>query len=80
MPLIAVVDTQMALVIAAAVITVITFTALILVPAVGAFGRFWEKATVAVLSLFVLAVLIGIGLAIGVVIVYYWDEIGTWFG
>lgn len=61
-------------------ITLVTFAALILVPAVNAFGRLWEKATVAVLSVFVFAVLIGIGLALAAVIVYYWDEIGTWFG
>ena len=59
----------------AAVITLLAFTALILAPAIGAYGRTWEKATAAVLSVFVLIVLVLIGVAIGVLIVYYWPQI-----
>lgn len=58
----------------AGVITLIAFTALILVPAVGSFTRGWEKVTAAALSLIVLVGLIGIGLAIGATIVYFWPE------
>lgn len=64
---------------AAAVISLAAFAALILVPAIGSFGRTWEKATAVVLSLFVLAALLAIGVAIGVLIVYYWSEINSWF-
>jgi len=63
----------------AAVISLVAFAALILVPAIGSFGRTWEKATAVVLSLFVLAALLAIGVAIGVLIVYYWSEITSWF-
>jgi hypothetical protein len=59
----------------AVLISVLAFAALILVPALGSYGRTWEKATAALLSLFVLAALIGIGVAVGVVIVYFWDDI-----
>jgi hypothetical protein len=59
----------------AGVISLLAFTALILVPAVGAYGRTWEKATAAVLSVFVLLALVLIGVAIGVLIVYYWPQI-----
>jgi hypothetical protein len=59
----------------AALLSVLAFAALILVPALGSYGRTWEKATAALLSLFVLAALIGIGIAVGVVIVYFWDDI-----
>jgi hypothetical protein len=59
----------------AVLISLLAFTALILVPALGSYGRTWEKATAALLSLFVLVALIGIGVAIGVVIVYFWDDI-----
>ena len=59
----------------AALVSVLAFAALILVPALGSYGRTWEKATAALLSLFVLAALIGIGIAVGVVIVYFWDDI-----
>jgi len=59
----------------AALISLLAFTALILVPAIGSFGRGWEKATAALLSLIVLIALVAIGVAIGVAIVYYWDDI-----
>jgi hypothetical protein len=64
----------------AGLITLVAFTTLILVPAIGSFSRGWEKATAAALSLIVLVALVGIGLAIGVAIVYYWDDISTLFG
>ena len=59
----------------AGLVTLLAFTALILVPAIGAYGRTWEKATAVVLSVFVLIVLVLVGVAIGVLIVYYWPQI-----
>jgi hypothetical protein len=59
----------------AGVISLLAFTALILVPAMGSYGRTWEKATAVLLSLFVLLVLVLIGVAIGALIVYYWPQI-----
>ncbi|HKH14734.1 MAG TPA: hypothetical protein VKA47_08780 [Solirubrobacterales bacterium] len=59
----------------AGVVCLLAFTALILVPAIGAYGRTWEKATAVLLSVFVLVVLVLIGVAIGVLIVYYWPQI-----
>jgi hypothetical protein len=59
----------------AALISVLAFAALILVPAIGAYGRTWEKATAALLSVFVLAALILLGVGLGVLIVYFWDDI-----
>lgn len=59
----------------AAVISLLAFAALILVPAIGSYGRTWEKATAAVLSVFVLAALVLVGVAIGVAIVYFWEDI-----
>ena len=64
----------------AGLITLIAFATLILVPAIGSFSRAWEKATAAALSLIVLVALLGLGLAIGVAIVYYWDDLTTLFG
>ncbi len=64
----------------AGLITLIAFTTLILVPAIGSFSRGWEKATAAALSLIVLLALVGLGLAIGVASVYYWDDLTTLFG
>jgi hypothetical protein len=59
----------------AGLISLLAFAALILVPAIGSFGRGWEKATAALLSLIVLIALVAVGIAIGVAIVYYWDDI-----
>jgi len=59
----------------AGLISLLAFAALILVPAIGSYGRTWEKATAAVLSLFVLAALVLAGAAIGVAIVYFWEDI-----
>jgi len=59
----------------AGVISLLAFAALILVPAIGSYGRTWEKATAALLSLFVLAALVLLGVALGVLVVYFWDDI-----
>jgi O-antigen ligase len=59
----------------AGLLSLLAFAALILVPAIGSYGRTWEKATAAVLSLFVLAALLLLGVALGVTIVYFWDDI-----
>ncbi len=64
----------------AAVISLLAFAALILVPAIGSFGRTWEKATAVLVSFFVLIALLAIGVAVGVAIVYYWDDIIQIFG
>lgn len=60
---------------AAAAIILAAFVALILVPAVSSYGRFWEKAAAGFVSLFVLAALVVIGVIAGLVIVYYYNEI-----
>jgi hypothetical protein len=59
----------------AALISVLAFAALILAPAIGSYGRSWEKVTAALLSVFVLAALIFMGVALGVLIVYFWPDI-----
>ena len=59
-------------------LSVIAFVALILVPALGGYERVWEKIVAGMLSLFVLAALVLVGLAIGVVIFLNWDKISDW--
>jgi hypothetical protein len=59
----------------AGVVSLLAFAALILVPAIGSYGRTWEKATAALLSVFVLMALLMIGVALGVLIVYFWPDI-----
>ena len=56
------------------------FAVLILAPAWTAYGRTWERFAAAFLSLFVLAAFAGTGVAIGLVVLYYWDQILNLFG
>jgi hypothetical protein len=60
---------------AAALITIAAFVGLILLPALSAYGRVWEKAAAGVLSLVVLAALVITGVIIGLAIVYYYPDI-----
>ncbi len=75
MPIVAKIGTEYLLFGAAGLISVLAFAALILAPAIGSFGRTWEKATAVLVSIFVLAALLAIGVALGIAIVYYWDDI-----
>ena len=59
----------------AGLITLAAFVGLILVPAVSAYGRIWEKAAAGVLSLVVLAALVVTGVIVGLLIVYYYPQI-----
>ena len=52
---------------------------LILVPAVSAHGRIWEKTAAGLLSIFVLAALLVVGVVPGLVIVYYYPDISSLF-
>jgi hypothetical protein len=62
---------------AAGLISLVAFVSLILVPALGSFGRVWEKAAAGVLSLVVLVALLLLGVALGLAFVYYYDEISN---
>lgn len=79
MPIAAKIGTEYLLVGGAGLISLIAFAGLILVPAIGSFGRTWEKATAILVSVFVLVALLAIGVAIGVAIVYFWDDITKFF-
>jgi hypothetical protein len=48
------------------------FAGLILVPAWSAYSRLWERLAATVLSLYVLAVLVGAGVAGALAAVYFW--------
>jgi hypothetical protein len=62
----------------AGMVSVAAFAGLILAPALGSYGRGWEKAAAAFVSLFVLAALVLTGLAIGMLIFFNWDTISDW--
>ncbi len=48
------------------------YAGLILAPAWSAYTRVWERLAAAVLSLYVLAVFVGIGVAGALVVIYNW--------
>jgi len=48
------------------------YAGLILVPAWTSYSRLWERVAASILSLYVLAVLVGVGVAGALVVVYYW--------
>jgi hypothetical protein len=48
------------------------YAGLILVPAWTSYSRLWERLAASILSLYVLAVLVGIGVAGALAVVYFW--------
>jgi hypothetical protein len=59
-------------VIGAAVFGLALYAGLILAPAWSSYSRLWERVAASILSLYVLAVLVGVGVAGALVVVYYW--------
>ena len=49
------------------------YIAFILIPAISAYGRFWERAAAGFLTLFILGTLLGIGAALGLLVVWSYD-------
>ncbi|MCW3020330.1 MAG: hypothetical protein JWN10_2638 [Solirubrobacterales bacterium] len=56
----------------AALISLGLFAGLILVPAWSSYSRVWERLAATVLSLYVLAVLVGVGVVGALAAVYLW--------
>ncbi len=50
------------------------YIAFILVPAVSAYGRVWERIAAGFLSLFILGTLLGMGAGLGLAIVWSYDR------
>jgi hypothetical protein len=55
---------------------VAAYVGLILVPAVGSYQRTWERLVAAVLSLYVLAAMVGLGLLGAAGFVWVWGRYG----
>ncbi len=56
----------------AVVFGVALYAGLILRPAWSSYGRMWERLAATVLSLYVLAVLVGLGVLAALAAVYFW--------
>ncbi len=59
----------------AGVFSLAAFTAWILVPAWTAYSRAWERVAAVFLSLYVLAAFVGIGIAGGAAVIWFWDRL-----
>ena len=59
----------------AAAISLIAWAGLVLVPAWMSFSRAWERLVATVLSLYVLAAFIGVGVLLGGGFLWYFDEL-----
>ena len=57
----------------ASALVLVCYVVLIVLPATRCYGRVWEKLAAGVLTLYVLATLLGIGAAIGFAIVWTYD-------
>ncbi len=51
------------------------YVGLILLPAVTSYTKVWERVAAGFLSLYVLAALIGVGVAGGLAVIWFWDSI-----
>ena len=51
------------------------FSALVIVPAVTSYQRFYQRAAAFILSLYVLAALVGAGIALGALVVVEWPRV-----
>jgi hypothetical protein len=65
---------------AAGLISLVAFVALIFVPAIGSYGRIWEKAAAGFLSIVVLVALVLMGVIAGLAFVYYYNDIAEIIG
>ena len=66
-------STEIAIALAAGVV-VSCYGWLILAPSWRCYGRLWEKLAASFLSLFILATLLGVGSAIGLAVVWTYDQ------
>ncbi len=58
-----------------AVIGLVAFCTLILVPALTAYRRPFERIAVVVLSVYVLAALVGVGILVGALVILEWPRV-----
>jgi hypothetical protein len=65
-------STEIAIALAAGLV-VVCYVALILIPAWRCYGRLWERLAASVMTLFILGTLLGIGVAIGLAVVWTYD-------
>ncbi|MEJ7714904.1 MAG: hypothetical protein WKF40_04030 [Thermoleophilaceae bacterium] len=65
--------TEVAIAVAAGIVGA-GYIAFILVPAIAAYGRLWERLAAGFLTLFILGTLVGTGAALGLAVVWSYDR------
>lgn len=65
-------DVDYLVAVCAGVFGLAVYVGLILVPAWTSYSRLWERLAASVLSLYVLAVLVAVGVAGALAVVYFW--------
>ena len=63
-------QTQQIALYASAGVTIVAWAVFILVPAWTSYGRLWERFAASFLTLFILASLLGVGIVVGVAVIY----------
>ena len=61
---------------AGGLVALVAYGVLIVVPAWGSYGRWWERFAASFMTLFILATLVGVGAGIGAAIVWSWNKWG----
>jgi len=57
-----------------AIVVAIAYVALIVIPAWTSYGRWWERVMAVFMTIFILATLLGIGVGIGAVVFWTYDQ------
>jgi hypothetical protein len=65
-------STEIAIALAAGVV-ISCYVALIVMPAWRCYGRLWERIAASFMTLFILAAMLGIGVAVGLAVVWTYD-------
>jgi hypothetical protein len=60
---------------AGGLVVLVAYAVLIVVPAWGSYGRWWERIAASFMTVFILLTLVGIGAGIGAVIIYSWGRV-----
>jgi hypothetical protein len=59
----------------AGVFSLAAYAAWVLVPAWSSYSRVWERIVAVFLSLYVLAAFVGLGVAAGAAVIWFWDRL-----
>jgi hypothetical protein len=59
---------------AGGLVALVAYVGLIAIPAWTSYGRWWERVSAVFMSLFILATLLGVGVGVGAMIVWTYDQ------